>query len=214
MNTKLSSNHLAPETTSFFWENHFTQKGFIQIAGIDEAGRGALVGPVYAACVILEQNCGLEELTDSKKLTPKKREILAQKIKKEATAFGIGFATHQEIDKYNVLKASLLAMQRAIDNCSKKADFILVDGNQKIPNQVNQECLIKGDFYSVSIAAASILAKVSRDEWMLQLHQKMPHYEFDKHKGYGTKKHLNALEKHGPSIYHRFSFAPVRLAQK
>ena len=183
----------------------------ILMAGVDEVGRGCLFGPVVAASVVLEENAiaTLKEIgvKDSKQLSPKRRQTLAQKIKKIAIAYNISYASSQEIDRLNILKASLLAMQRSVTKLSVIPRLCLVDGNQKIPNlTIPQKTMIGGDRSSPLIAAASILAKVWRDQLMIRLAAKYPHYDLENNKGYGTKKHRLALQQYGPCFHHRHSF--------
>lgn len=189
-------------------EKEYSQKGFKLICGIDEAGRGPLAGPVYAAAVILPDGCEIEGLNDSKKLTEKKREALFDVVKQKALYWGIGSADEKEIDEINILQATFLAMRRAVENMGVKPDLALVDGNQKphINQDIEEVTVIKGDAKSMSIAAASILAKVSRDRFMLELAEKYPEYEFEKHKGYGTKLHYEKIAEYGISDIHRKSF--------
>ena len=189
-------------------EKEYAAKGFKLICGIDEAGRGPLAGPVYAAAVILPDGCEIEGLNDSKKLTEKKREALFDVVKQKALYCGIGSADEKEIDEINILQATFLAMRRAVENMGIKPDLALVDGNQKphIADGIEEVTVIKGDAKSVSIAAASILAKVSRDRFMLEIAEKYPEYEFPKHKGYGTKLHYEKLAEYGISDIHRKSF--------
>ncbi len=180
------------------------------IAGIDEVGRGCLVGAVVAAAVILDPNKPILGLTDSKKLTAKKRELLARQIKENALAWSIGRAEASEIDRINILQASLLAMQRAYNSLSIKPDWVQVDGGHYPPIQCAGESIIKGDLTEAAISAASILAKVYRDKEMLLLDQWFPGYEFAQHKGYPTKKHLQKLAELGVTNLHRKSFAPIK----
>lgn len=189
------------------YEARAKKKGYHYICGIDEAGRGPLAGPVFAAAVILPQELIIEGLNDSKKISEKKREVLFEVIQKEAIAYSIAFATEEEIDQINILQATLLAMRRACLGLSVPADYALVDGNY-MPDlgSVVGECVIKGDAQSASIAAASILAKVSRDRLMLKLDQIYPEYRFAKHKGYGTKLHREMLQQYGMCPVHRKSF--------
>jgi len=184
-----------------------------QIAGVDEVGRGPLVGSVVAAAVVLPEDHGIIGLADSKKLSPKRREMLALEIRECATGWAVAEATHQEIDEINILQASLLAMRRAVEQLSCQVSRALIDGN-RIPQGlgVPAEAIVKGDSKIESISAASILAKVERDQMMLELHQHYPEYGFDRHKGYPTKAHFEALEQLGPLAQHRRSFAPVRRA--
>lgn len=188
------------------YENEKYQQGFKVICGIDEAGRGPLAGPVYAAAVILKKGQTIEGVNDSKKLSEKKREALYNKIIDECLAYAIGVADEKEIDEINILQATFLAMKRAVDGLSIKPDCALVDGNQIPPLDCSVTTVIKGDSKSESIAAASILAKVERDRYMLKMAQKYPQYCFEKHKGYGTKLHYEMIEKYGICDIHRKSF--------
>lgn len=188
------------------YENEQYQQGFKVICGIDEAGRGPLAGPVYAAAVILKKGQTIEGVNDSKKLSEKKREALYNKIIDECLAYAIGVADEKEIDEINILQATFLAMKRAVDGLSIKPGCALVDGNQIPPLDCSVSTIIKGDSKSESIAAASILAKVARDRYMLEMAQKYPQYCFEKHKGYGTKLHYEMIEKHGICDIHRKSF--------
>ncbi|TXK74607.1 ribonuclease HII [Mesonia sp. HuA40] len=175
--------------------------------GTDEAGRGCLAGPVTAAAVILPPNFKHSFLTDSKKLTPAQRENLCPIIKQEALAFAIVHVSEQEIDEINILQASLLAMRRAIEQLNIKPDFIAVDGNKFTPiNGIPHQCIVKGDAKFLNIAAASILAKTARDQYMLQIHEQAPVYNWAKNKGYPTAEHRAAIRTHGISAYHRKSF--------
>lgn len=188
------------------YENEKYQQGFKVVCGIDEAGRGPLAGPVYAAAVILKKGQTIEGVNDSKKLSEKKREALYNKIIDECLAYAIGVADEKEIDEINILQATFLAMKRAVDGLSIKPDCALVDGNQIPPLDCSVSTIIKGDSKSESIAAASILAKVERDRYMLKMAQKYPQYCFEKHKGYGTKLHYEMIEKYGICDIHRKSF--------
>ncbi|MCY4329425.1 MAG: ribonuclease HII [Endozoicomonadaceae bacterium] len=182
------------------------------VAGVDEAGRGPLCGPVVAAAVILNPQIPIEGLNDSKKLTEKKREHLAEIIKRSSLAYSIGEASVEEIDQLNILQASLLAMRRAVEKLSVQPDKVLVDGNHCPPLQIaSAEAIIKGDSKVDAIAAASILAKVTRDHGMLLMDKQWPQYGIAKHKGYPTKLHLQALKTHGPAPIHRRSFRPVQI---
>ena len=187
-------------------ENSCFGEGYNVICGVDEAGRGPLAGPVCAAAVILPPNVEIPGLNDSKKLTDKKRRELMPVIKETALAYGIAFATEQEIDEINILQATYLAMGRAIDQLCIRADLALVDGNRAGDFGLPVKTVVKGDSLSASIAAASILAKVTRDDVMVELAEKYPEYGFDIHKGYGTKAHYAALTEHGPSPIHRMTF--------
>ena len=190
----------------YSFEHEAYLKGYTAVCGIDEAGRGPLAGPVYAAAVWLPEGLVIDGLNDSKKLSEKKREALFDVIKENAVAYGIGFANEKEIDEINILQATYLAMRRAYDNMQKACDYVLIDGNRMPPMPVPGETIVKGDAKSPSIAAASILAKVSRDRVMLEYAKQYPGYHFEKHKGYGTKLHYEALREHGPSEIHRPSF--------
>lgn len=187
-------------------ENTYYSDTVTYICGVDEAGRGPLAGPVCAAAVILPRDLEIPGLTDSKKLTDKKRRELFPIIKEQAIAYGIGFASEQEIDEINILQATFLAMQRAIDQLEGKADLALIDGNRQKDFGLPAVTVIKGDSLSASIAAASVLAKVTRDDLMLEMAETYPEYGFEIHKGYGTKAHYDALRKYGASPIHRQSF--------
>lgn len=186
-------------------EGYFSQ-GIQVVCGVDEAGRGPLAGPVCAAAVILPRGLALPGLNDSKKLTDKKRRELFPLIKEQAVSYGIGYASEQEIDEINILQATFLAMQRALDQLPMRPNLALIDGNREKDFGIPVKTVIKGDSLSASIAAASILAKVSRDDFMLEMAQKYPEYGFDIHKGYGTKAHYAALTQYGPSPIHRTTF--------
>ena len=179
---------------------------FELICGVDEAGRGPLAGPVCAAAVILPKGLVIPGLNDSKKLSDKRRRELFPIIQQEAVSFGIAFASQEEIDEINILQATFLAMRRAIDQLDPKPDFALIDGNRETDFGVPCKTVIKGDSLSANIAAASVLAKVTRDNWMIEAAEKYPGYGFEIHKGYGTKAHYAALEKLGPCAIHRRTF--------
>ena len=187
-------------------ENSLYAEGYQMVCGVDEAGRGPLAGPVCAAAVILPKGLELPGLNDSKKLTDKKRRELFPIIKERAIAYGIGLASHEEIDEINILQATYLAMERAIAQLEGKADFALIDGNRAKDIGLPVRTVVKGDSLSASIAAASVLAKVTRDDLMLEMAEKYPEYGFEVHKGYGTKAHYEALRAHGHSPIHRMSF--------
>ena len=187
-------------------ENSFYSEEIRVICGVDEAGRGPLAGPVCAAAVILPAHLELPGLTDSKKLTDKKRRELFPLIQEQAIAYGIGFATEQEIDEINILQATFLAMQRALDQLSVRPDLALIDGNREKDFGLPVKTVVKGDSLSANIAAASILAKVTRDNLMVEMAEKYPQYGFEIHKGYGTKAHYAALREFGASPIHRMSF--------
>jgi ribonuclease HII len=195
-------------------EKEFFEKGYSCICGVDEAGRGPLAGPVCAAAVILPKGLELPGLNDSKKLTDKKRRELFPIIKEQAIAYGIGLASHEEIDEINILQATYLAMERAIQALSVKPELALIDGNRAKDFGLPVETVVKGDSRSASIAAASILAKVTRDDMMLELANTYPQYGFEIHKGYGTKAHYAALDAHGISPIHRMSFLKKYNGQK
>ncbi len=179
------------------------------VAGVDEAGRGPLAGPVFAAAVILDDMSPISGLADSKKLSPKKRDLLYDIIKARALCFSVAMASVDEIDQLNILQASLLAMQRAVKGLRLKPMKVLVDGNRLPVLDMRAEAIVKGDSKVASISAASILAKVERDRWCVEIDSQYPLYGFAIHKGYGTSLHLNALKEHGPCALHRSSFAPV-----
>lgn len=188
-----------------FEDPHYAQ-GYQLVCGVDEAGRGPLAGPVCAAAVILPPHIQIEGLNDSKKLTDKKRRELMPIIKENAIAYGIAFSDEKEIDEINILQATFLAMERAISMLQIKPDYALIDGNRLKDFGVPAEAVIHGDSLSASIAAASVLAKVTRDDLMLLMAEKYPQYGFDVHKGYGTNAHYAALQEYGPCPIHRMSF--------
>jgi len=190
----------------YLFEQAAKAKGFSLVCGVDEAGRGPLAGPVCAAAVILPEGCEIVGLNDSKKLSEKKRESLFVEIKEKALAWSVAFADEKEIDSLNILQATYLAMRRAIEGLSEKADYALIDGNRMPPLSVKGETVVKGDSRSMSIAAASVLAKVSRDHVMTELDKQYPQYRFSQHKGYGTALHYEMINEHGVSPIHRLSF--------
>ena len=179
---------------------------FDHICGVDEAGRGPLAGPVCAAAVILPKGLVIPGLNDSKKLSDKRRRELFPIIQQEAVSFGVAFASQEEIDEINILQATFLAMRRAMEQLNPQPEFALIDGNRETDFGVPCKTVIKGDSLSANIAAASVLAKVTRDNWMMEAAEKYPGYGFEIHKGYGTKAHYAALEKLGPCPIHRRSF--------
>lgn len=187
-------------------ENRYFAEGMTVVCGVDEAGRGPLAGPVCAAAVILPPNLELPGLTDSKKLSDKRRRELYPVIMEQAVAYGIGLASHEEIDQINILQATFLAMERALEQLRVRPDLVLIDGNRKKDFGVPAETVVKGDSLSASIAAASVLAKVTRDDIMIAMAQENPGYGFEIHKGYGTKAHYDALRTLGPSPIHRMTF--------
>ena len=187
-------------------ENRLYDQGYLSICGVDEAGAGPLAGPVYAAAVILPRGLTLPYLNDSKKVTPRRREILFDQIREQAVAYAIAWADEKEIDEINILNARMLAMDRAIKLLEPAADFALIDGNRNKGIELQNEMVVHGDARSASIAAASILAKVSRDRFMVELAEQYPQYAFEKHKGYPTKLHYQLLRQYGPSPVHRKTF--------
>ena len=189
-----------------FYENKYISQGKNLICGVDEAGRGPLAGPVCAAAVIMPEGLIIEGVNDSKKLTAKKREKLFDIIKNEAICYSVAFASASEIDEINILNATHLAMTRAVEGLEKVPEVVLVDGNSLPKWYYNSEAIIKGDAVCHSIACASILAKVSRDRLMLLEAEKYPQYSFEKHKGYGTKVHVQAIKEYGPCPIHRKTF--------
>jgi len=187
-------------------EIELLDSGMETICGVDEAGRGPLAGPVCAAAVILPRGLEIEGLNDSKKLSEKKRDALYDKITESAVSYGIAFASVEEIEELNILGATFLAMNRAIAMLEPKPDFALIDGNRNTGIELESKPIVGGDGKCASIAAASILAKVTRDRYMLEMAKTYPQYEFEKHKGYGTKAHYAAIREHGPSPIHRPAF--------
>lgn len=188
-------------------EKNCVENGFHLVCGVDEAGRGPLAGPVCAAAVILPIDCELEGLDDSKKLTEKKREALFDLIKEKAVSYSVVLVDHLVIDEINILNATMKAMTDAVNNLELRPDFVLIDGN-RLPAKlgIESEAIVKGDGLSMSIAAASVLAKVTRDRFMKELATEFPQYQFEKHKGYGTKLHCDLIRELGPSAIHRKSF--------
>lgn len=188
------------------FEKKAIEKGYKAICGVDEAGRGPLAGPVCAAAVILPQNTIIEAVNDSKKLSEKKRNALYEIIKNTSLAYSVAFSSVEEIEDMNILNATMLAMKRAVEGLKVSADFAMIDGNRTPDLHIPCEYIIKGDAKSMSVACASILAKVTRDRLLYEYAKEYPQYSFDKHKGYGTKVHIEALKKYGPCKYHRQSF--------
>jgi ribonuclease HII len=193
-----------------YFETRYTQEGYYRIAGVDEAGRGPLAGPVVAAAIILPPEGVGEPLFDSKKLSAKKRERLYEVLCSKALAIGIGIVSSEEIDSLNILQATLKAMTQAVEHLSIPPDLLLIDGPHGLPLSIPQKAIPKGDQLSNSIAAASIVAKVTRDRLMLQFHQKYPQYNFARHKGYGTLEHRRAIERFGICDIHRKTFRGVK----
>lgn len=187
-------------------EDSLYEQGIVTVCGVDEAGRGPLAGPVCAAAVILPSHLEIPGLDDSKKLTDKRRRELMPIIKEQALAYGIAFATHEEIDRINILQATFLAMERAIAQLEGRADFALIDGNREKDFGLPVKTVVKGDSLSANIAAASVLAKVTRDDYMDEMAKQYPQYGFEIHKGYGTKAHYEALRTYGHCEIHRLSF--------
>ncbi len=194
-------------------EEAYKNSGANFIAGVDEAGRGPLAGPVCAAAVILPDDAYIEGINDSKKLSEKKREELFDKIKSVALAYNIEMVDEKIIDEVNILNATYIAMNRAVDGLKIKPDFVLIDGNRIEGMSIPHETVVKGDAKSISIAAASILAKVTRDRYITEISEKYPEYNFAKHKGYGTKEHTEAILKYGPCEIHRRTFLKKLLGE-
>ncbi|ADL42827.1 Ribonuclease H [Caldicellulosiruptor obsidiansis OB47] len=197
---------LSEDENYFEIEEKLLNEGYRFICGVDEAGRGPLAGPVFAAAVVMDRKRIIEGVRDSKKLTPKKREKLFEEIIKGSIAYSVAMVDSKIIDEININNATFLVMKNAIENLKIEPDIVLVDGYE-IPNlNFNQRAIIKGDRKSYSIACASILAKVSRDRYIVEISSKYPLYKFEKHKGYGTKEHIEILQKYGPCEIHRISF--------
>lgn len=196
---------------NYKYERELKEKGINFIAGVDEVGRGPLVGPVVAACVVLPDNFNLDGLTDSKKLSEKKRDFYFEEIKKQALGIGVGVIDEKKIDEVNIYEATKLAMRAAIDECLKtcKIEHILIDA-MPLQLDIPTTSIIKGDLKSITISAASVIAKVTRDRMLDELHEKFPMYDFKKNKGYPTKKHLEAIEEYGILPEHRRSYGPVK----
>ncbi len=194
---------MATQQQSFTWDDARL------VAGVDEAGRGPLAGPVVAAAVMLDETRPIHGLADSKKLSAARRDSLYDEIRAHALCCSVAMASVEEIDRLNILQATLLAMRRAVEGLRLKPQLVLVDGNRLPVLPVRAEAIVQGDARVPAISAASILAKVTRDRWLDELHVEFPCYGFDQHKGYGTAQHLAALKQHGPCVAHRRSFAPV-----
>ena len=199
-----------PEPDTYSLERSLKQKGYQSVGGLDEVGRGPLAGPVVAACVVLDEKCDYTAFVDSKIIDAKKRSRLYLKLQNNGAKIGVGIVSETDIDRYNILQASLLAMKKAIVALPVQPDFLLVDGNQPIPTTIPQQTLVKGESKSASIAAASIVAKVVRDELMDQYHLQYPEYNFKQNKGYATLEHRLAINIHGPCIIHRQTFKCVK----
>ncbi len=194
---------------NYIYERDLRKSGVKLIAGVDEVGRGPLVGPVVAACVILPEKFDLDGLTDSKKLSEKKRNYFYKEINKQALSIGVGIISHNKIDKVNIYEATKLAMKKAIKNCNIVPEHILIDA-MPLDIDIPTTSIIKGDLKSITIAAASVIAKVTRDNMLYKLDKKYPMYDFKNNKGYPTKKHLEAIEKYGIIPEHRKSYGPVK----
>ena len=196
------------ENNNYKFELELNEQGITLIAGVDEVGRGPLIGPVVAAAVILPKNFKLDGLTDSKKLSEKKREQFYEIIKKEAVSVGVGVISEKRIDEINIYEATKEAMQEAINNLSVKPEHILIDA-MPLELDIPTTSIIKGDLLSISISAASVIAKVTRDHMLYEIDKEFPMYDLKNNKGYGTKKHLEAIKQYGITKYHRLSFKPV-----
>ncbi len=196
------------EFDNYQYERDLRNQGITMIAGVDEVGRGPLIGPVVTACVVLPEQFDLPGLTDSKKLSPKKREVLYDLIQQQALGIGIGMCSAKEIDEYNIYQATKIAMQRAIENCPCKIEHILIDA-MSLELDIPTTSIIKGDLKSITISAASVIAKVTRDRMLDEMDEKYPMYDFKHNKGYPTKKHLEALFQYGVLEEHRRSYQPV-----
>jgi len=194
---------------NYEYEKELKEKGIKLIAGVDEVGRGPLVGPVVAACVVLPDDFNLDGLTDSKKLSEKKRDFYFEEIKRQAVTYGIGIIDEKKIDEVNIYEATKLAMKAAIDNCHIKPEHVLIDA-MPLELDIPSTSIIKGDLKSITISAASVIAKVTRDRMLYELDEKYPMYEFKKNKGYPTKKHLEAIKEYGIINEHRRSYGPVK----
>ena len=197
------------EIDNYKYERELREKGITLIAGVDEVGRGPLVGPVVTACVILPEKFDLPHLTDSKKLTEKRREILYKEIQEQALGIGIGIVDNEEIDRINILNATKKAMKMAINNCKVKPEHVLIDA-VKLDIDIPTTSIIKGDMKSITISAASVIAKVTRDHMLYELDEKYPMYDFKHNKGYPTKKHIEAIKEYGIIKEHRRSYSPVK----
>lgn len=199
------------EFDNYKYEKELRDKGIKFIAGVDEVGRGPLVGPVVAACVVLPEEFNLDGLTDSKKLSEKKRDFYFEEVKRQALGYGVGIIDEKKIDEVNIYEATKLAMKEAIEDCKKmcKIEHVLIDA-MPLELDVDTTSIIKGDLKSITISAASVIAKVTRDRMLDELHEKYPMYDFKKNKGYPTKKHLEAIEEYGIIDEHRRSYGPVK----
>ena len=216
MTNKTPSSHFADHVSAWdgshlFYEQQLALQGFNSVGGVDEAGRGPLAGPVVAACVVFSPDCRPQGYSDSKTLSSGRRKELYEQLISSNASFGVGIADAREIERLNILQASLLAMLRAVENCCRiKPDFLLVDGTFKVPQTVPQLTLVKGESKSISIAAASIIAKVTRDGLMAEYHDRYPQYGFIDNQGYPTQRHREAIAQYGPCPIHRTTFKGVR----
>ena len=201
-------------TDNLKYERVLWEKGILRVAGVDEVGRGPLAGPVVAAAVIFEPETFIEGITDSKKLSEKRREVLYQLIHEQALAIGIGVVDHRQIDQINIRQATFKAMRMAIGRLKPRPDYLLIDGEALPEKLIAQEGIVKGDFLSFSIGAASIVAKVTRDRIMVEMDEEYPQYGFAGHKGYGTAAHREAILQHGPCEIHRRSFLRKILGER
>jgi len=199
-----------PEPDTYSLERCLHQKGYLRVGGLDEVGRGPLAGPVVAACVVLAEHCDYRSFVDSKIISAARRSQLYTELQNNGAAISVGIVSESDIDRINILQASLLAMKRAILAMPVQPDFLLVDGNQPIPITTPQQSLVRGESKSASIAAASIVAKVVRDDLMDRYHQQYPHYNFQQNRGYPTREHRQAIKIHGPCTIHRQSFKCVK----
>lgn len=198
------------EPDNFFLERSLREKGYQRVGGLDEAGRGPLAGPVVAACVILKETGDQSRFVDSKKINATKRSHLYRELQGMGAIIGVGMVSETEIDRFNILQASLMAMKKAVLAMHLQPDFLLVDGNQRVPLTIPQQTLVQGESKSASIGAASIVAKVLRDALMDRYHRQYPEYNFQQNRGYATLEHRRAIEKHGPCSIHRQSFKCVK----
>lgn len=199
-----------PKIDQTYFETGLYNEGIAAVAGVDEVGRGCLAGPVVAASIILPKDCGIKGIDDSKKVPPKKREELYELILKDAVAYGIGVVDSREIDRINILRATLKAMKIAVESLAVRPQYLLVDGSQAIEMNILQRVMVKGDARSISVGAASIVAKVTRDRMMARMEEKYPLFKFSVHKGYGTKMHLDEIAQYGPTPIHRMTFGRVK----